>query len=91
MGEVLSILQAKLRVPVNYKEDPRLDQLDRDIMDVMVWDKQPTNGVYEISSGSWAGDRLIPPCLNTLYGMRGLLLENDAYKAKFDESSDGFA
>ncbi|KAH1008922.1 snRNA-activating protein complex subunit 4 [Dendroctonus ponderosae] len=91
VGEVLLLLQAKLQLPLNYKEDPRLDQIDRDLLDVMIWDKEPTNGVYAVdSSGSRSGDRPIPPCLSTLYGMRGLVLENNTYKAKLVESSAGF-
>lgn len=78
----MTTLQANLYVPTNF-DKLNLDQIDLKILECLV-DGAPTtsNNEYELKSDSLEVEWAVSPTLNTVVGMRNLLLKNQTFKSE---------
>ncbi|XP_066155103.1 uncharacterized protein Pbp95 isoform X2 [Euwallacea fornicatus] len=93
IGSILTTFQAELHIPTKFQEDQRLDGIDVAILSALVRNTSAVKDEYVVGGEREGVHSLVPPNLNTVVGMRSLLIKNQIYKnncVKREKQSDDF-
>ncbi|KAL1517382.1 hypothetical protein ABEB36_001151 [Hypothenemus hampei] len=89
INQILNVLQANLYIPEDFDLHPLLDQSDVDILTALTAQKpRSKDGGWIIQNNTNSVMQVLPPTLDSLIGVRNLLLKNRIFREKCAKKSN---